>query len=181
VRRMCAIGCQLAEVTPVRGDDEKQARERDACDDCSGGAMFELRALRRGEPDPSEQDEQESGFREAQLEVNVTQSSRDEGIDAVAYSNTDIVHRAQILIQASRYGRCAPANDVRALAGSVEEKRVTSGILVTTAWVGPESNAFAARNNRLRIIEGGELKHLLAEYLNLDVRIDLGRRPVRAH
>jgi restriction system protein len=64
---------------------------------------------------------------------------------------------------------------VRALAASVEEKRATSGVLVTTAWVGPESKAFAVRNNRLRIIEGGELKHLLAEYLNLDVRIDLGR------
>lgn len=113
------------------------------------------------------------------LEVNVTQSSRDEGIDAVAYNKTDIVHRAEILIQAKRYSRCVPANDVRALAGSVEEKRATSGILVTTAWVGPESKTFAARNNRLRIIEGGELKHLLAEYLHLDVRIDLARRPRR--
>jgi restriction system protein len=113
------------------------------------------------------------------LEVNVTQSSRDEGIDAVAYNKTDIVHRAEILIQAKRYSRCVPANDVRALAGSVEEKRATSGILVTTAWVGPESKAFAARNNRLRIIEGGELKHLLDEYLHLDVRIDLARRPRR--
>jgi restriction system protein len=115
------------------------------------------------------------------LEVNVTQSSRDEGIDAVAYNKTDIVHRAEILIQAKRYSRCVPANDVRALAGSVEEKRATSGILVTTAWVGPESKAFAARNNRLRIVEGGELKHLLAEYLHLDVRIDLARsvKPTR--
>jgi restriction system protein len=113
------------------------------------------------------------------LEVNVTQSSRDEGIDAVAYNKTDVVHRAEILIQAKRYSRCVPANDVRALAGSVEEKRATSGILVTTAWVGPESKAFAARNNRLRVIEGGELKHLLAEYLHLDVRIDLARRPSR--
>jgi restriction system protein len=114
------------------------------------------------------------------MEVRVTQSSRDEGIDAVAYNKADIVHRAEILIQAKRYSKCVPANDVRALAGSVEEKRATAGILVTTAWVGPESKAFAARNNRLRVIEGGELKHLLAEYLSLDVRIDLARRPRRA-
>jgi restriction system protein len=111
------------------------------------------------------------------LEVHVTQSSRDEGIDAVAYNKTDIVHQAEILIQAKRYSRCVPANDVRALAGSVEEKRATAGVLVTTAWVGAETKAFAARNNRLRIIEGGELKHLLAEHLNLDVRIDVGRPP----
>jgi len=111
------------------------------------------------------------------MEVKVTRSSRDEGIDAVAYNKTDIVHRAEILIQAKRYSKCVPTNDVRALAGSVEEKRATLGVLVTTAWVSPETKAFAARNNRLRIIEGGELKHLLAEHLNLDVRIGLTRRP----
>jgi restriction system protein len=114
------------------------------------------------------------------LEVRVTQSSRDEGIDAVAYNKTDIVHQAEILIQAKRYSNCVPTNDVRALAGSVDEKRATSGVLVTTAWVSPETKAFAGRNNRLRIIEGGELKHLLAKHLNLDVRIDLARRPRRA-
>lgn len=113
------------------------------------------------------------------LDVRVTQSSRDEGIDAVAYNKTDIVHQAEILIQAKRYSNCVPANDVRALAGSVEEKRASSGVLVTTAWVSAETKAFAVRNNRLRIIEGGELKHLLAEYLHLDVRIDLARRPRR--
>jgi restriction system protein len=113
------------------------------------------------------------------LDVRVTQSSRDEGIDAVAYNKTDIVRQAEILIQAKRYSNCVPTNDVRALAGSVEEKRASSGVLVTTAWVGAETKAFAVRNNRLRIIEGGELKHLLAEYLNLDVRIDLARRPRR--
>jgi len=81
------------------------------------------------------------------LEVHVTQSSRDEGIDAVAYNKTDIVHQAEILIQAKRYSRCVPANDVRALAGSVEEKRATTGVLVTSAWVA-ETKAFAARNNK---------------------------------
>jgi restriction system protein len=114
------------------------------------------------------------------FEVRVTQSSRDEGIDAVAYNKTDIVHQAEILIQAKRYSKCVPTNDVRALAGSVEEKRASSGVLVTTAWVSAETKAFAVRNNRLRIIEGGELKHLLAEYLDLDVRIDLARRPMHS-
>jgi len=63
--------------------------------------------------------------------------------------------------------------------GSVEEKRATAGVLVTTAWAGAETKAFAARNNRLRIIEGGELKHLLAGHLDLDARIDPGRPPRR--
>jgi restriction system protein len=44
------------------------------------------------------------------LEVHVTQSSRDEGIDAVAYNKTDIVHQAEILIQAKRYSNAAVAS-----------------------------------------------------------------------
>jgi restriction system protein len=111
------------------------------------------------------------------MTVNITQSSRDEGIDAVAYDKTDVVHRAEFIIQAKRYSKCVPTESVRALAGVVEEKRATAGILVTTSWVGPESKTFAARNNRLRIIEGGELKHLLAEHLDINVRIDLPRKP----
>ena len=55
------------------------------------------------------------------LDGHVTRSSRDEEIDAVAYNKTDIVHRSEILIQAKRYSNCVSANDVRALAGSVEE------------------------------------------------------------
>jgi restriction system protein len=61
------------------------------------------------------------------LDVHVTQSSRDEGIDGVAYNKANIVHRSEILIQAKRYSKCVPANDVRALAGSVEEKRPITG------------------------------------------------------
>ena len=44
-------------------------------------------------------------------------------------------------------------------------KRAAADTLVTTTWVGAETNALAARNNRMRIIEGGDLKHLLAEHL----------------
>ncbi|MGH3799155.1 MAG: restriction endonuclease [Pseudonocardiaceae bacterium] len=83
------------------------------------------------------------------------------------------------IIQAKRYSTCVPTESVRALAGVVEEKRATAGILVTTSWVSPESKTFAARNNRLRIIEGGQLKHLLAEHLDIHVRIDLPRKPPR--
>jgi restriction system protein len=65
---------------------------------------------------------------------------------------------------------------VRALAGVIEEKRATRGFLVTTSWFGAASRAFATANNRLQLIDGGELKHLLAEHLSLDVRIDLPKK-----
>ncbi len=118
-------------------------------------------------------------FEEMGMTVNITQSSRDEGIDAVAYNKTDVFQQAEYIIQAKRYSKCVPTESVRALAGVVEEKRATRGILVTTSWVGPESKTFAARNNRLTIIEGSELKHLLAEHLKIDVRIELPRKPPR--
>jgi len=54
-----------------------------------------------------------------------------------------------------------------------------TGILVITSWVSPESKTFAARNNRLKIIEGGGLKHLLAEHLDIDIHIELPRKPPR--
>ena len=64
--------------------------------------------------------------------------------------------------------------------GNTEEKRAARGILVTTSWVSPESKTFAARNNRLMIIEGGGLKHLLAERLDIDVRIELPPKTTEA-
>jgi hypothetical protein len=57
---------------------------------------------------------------------------------------------------------------------TIKDQLRLSGI---ASWVGPESKTFAARNNRLTIIEGGELKHLLAEYLHIDVRIDFPQKP----
>jgi hypothetical protein len=38
---------------------------------------------------------------------------------------------------------------------------------------------FAARDNRLKIIEGGVLKHLLAEHLDIDVRVELPKNVPR--
>jgi hypothetical protein len=78
-----------------------------------------------------------------------------------------------------------PAKQIKDLYASVihqvgGRKQATAGVLVTTAWVSRETKTFAARNNKMSIIEGGEFKHLLPEHLNLDVRIDLARRPRRA-
>jgi hypothetical protein len=56
------------------------------------------------------------------MTVNITQSSRDEGIDAVAYDKTDVVHRAEYIIQAKRYSKCVPTESVRALVGVVEKR-----------------------------------------------------------
>jgi restriction system protein len=49
--------------------------------------------------------------------------------------------------------------------------------LVTTSWVGAASRDFAARNGRIEIIEGRQLKSMLREHLGLDVLISLPESP----
>jgi len=56
----------LAEVTPVRSDDEKQTAkcERDASESRPSSGKLEQRELRGSEPDPGEQHKQEPDFGE---------------------------------------------------------------------------------------------------------------------
>ncbi|MGH3793607.1 MAG: restriction endonuclease [Pseudonocardiaceae bacterium] len=100
----------------------------------------------------------------------VTQASRDDGVDAVAV-NEDPIMGGLCVIQAKRYSGVVPADAVRALAGVMDDKRASRGVLVTTSWFGKATHDFAARHGRIQLIEGGELKHLLAEHLNRDVTI----------
>lgn len=108
------------------------------------------------------------------MQAWVTQPSRDEGVDAVAF-NPDPVMGGECVIQAKRYKNVVPANDVRALGGVLDESRATRGILVTTSWFSDVGRRSADVNNRIRLIEGGELKYLLAQHLKLDALIPLQR------
>ena len=65
---------------------------------------------------------------------------------------------------------------VHAQAGVMDDMNAAKGVLVTTSGVGKASRDFAARNgNRIQIIEGCELKHLLREHLSIDALISLPR------
>lgn len=105
-----------------------------------------------------------------------TQASRDDGVDAVAV-NEDPVLGGVAVIQAMRHSRVVPTEAIRALAGAMVASRAVRGILVTTSWVGRDSLEFARHNGRIQIIEGRELKRMLAESLHLDVLISLPTLP----
>jgi len=94
----------------------------------------------------------------------VTQASRDEGVDGVAY-NEDPIVGGLCVIQAKRYSKIVGLEAVHALAGVMEDKHAAKGVLVTTSWVGKASRDFAARNGRIEIIEGRHLKSMLLEHL----------------
>lgn len=106
----------------------------------------------------------------------VTQASKDDGVDAVAV-NEDPVFGGLCIIQAKRYRSAVGVEAVRALAGVMEDKRATKGILVATSWVTKDGHAFAERHGRMQIIECEEIKYLCQEHLGLDVLIGLPKPP----
>jgi restriction system protein len=105
-----------------------------------------------------------------------TQQSRNDGVDAVTVSDGPVFGGVAV-VQARRSVGVVPAETVRALAGAVVDQRAAKGILVTTSWVGRDSVDFARRHGRIQIIEGRELKQMLAATLNLNVLISLPTLP----
>jgi restriction system protein len=106
----------------------------------------------------------------------ITQASKDDGVDAVAV-NEDPVFGGLCVIQAKRYRGAVGVEAVRALAGVMEDKHATKGIMVTTSWVTKDGHAFTARHGRIQIMECEEMKYLCKEHLGLDVLISLPKPP----
>jgi len=115
-------------------------------------------------------------FEEMGMKSWVTQASKDDGVDAVAV-NEDPVFGGLCIIQAKRYRGPVGVEAVRALAGVMEDKHATKGILVTTSWVTKDGHAFTDRHGRIQIIECEEIKFLCKEYLDRDVLISLPKLP----
>lgn len=83
--------------------------------------------------------------------------------DAVAV-NEDPLVGGICAIQAKRYKNVVGVEAVQALAGAMNDKAATKGILVT-------------RNGRMELIDGRNLKAMLLEHLGLDVLIGLPKLP----
>ena len=71
-----------------------------------------------------------------------TQAIKDDGVDAVAVNN-NAVFGGMCIIQAKRYRNAVGVEAIRALAGVMEDKHATKGILITTSWVTKDGHAFA--------------------------------------
>jgi restriction system protein len=112
----------------------------------------------------------------------VTQASRDDGVDGVAV-NEDPVWAAYASFRPSGTARSYAASKagVNALTRELAVEYAAKGIRVTTSWVGKASRDFAARNGRIEIIEGRQLKSMLLEHLGLDALISLPTLPPNWH
>lgn len=113
-------------------------------------------------------------------EVNVTQASRDGGVDAIAF-DPDPIRGGKTVIQAKRYTNTVGVSAVRDLYGTVMNEGANKGILVTTSDYGPDAYAFV-RGKPLTLISGANLLHLLEKHGH-KARIDLGqaRKQLASH
>jgi restriction system protein len=100
-------------------------------------------------------------------EAWTTIPSKDGGVDAVATSK-NLFFGGVCLIQAKRWTGLVGLEAVHALTGVMADYNATRGVLVTTSWFGRASEQFANRN-RITLVHGGELKHLIKEHLKRDV------------
>lgn len=103
-------------------------------------------------------------------EVKVTQSSRDGGVDAIAF-NPDPLMGGKIVIQAKRYINVVPVSAVRDLYGTILNEGANKGILVTTSHFGSDSFEFA-KDKPITLIEGSNLLHLMEKH-GRKARIDV--------
>ncbi len=110
-------------------------------------------------------------------EVKVTQASRDQGVDAVAF-DPDPIRGGKFVIQAKRYTKVVPVSAVRDLYGTVHNEGASRGIIVTTAHYGRDAREFA-KDKPLTLIDGPHLVHLLEEH-GYRVRLDLAAARRRA-
>lgn len=104
-------------------------------------------------------------------EVKITQSSRDGGVDAIAF-DPDPLRGGKIVIQAKRYTNTVGVSAVRDLYGTVINEGANKGILITTSDYGSDSYNFA-KGKPITLLNGGHLLYLMEKhgkkaYINID-------------
>lgn len=95
-------------------------------------------------------------------EVKVTQSSRDKGVDAIAF-DPDPIRGGKVIIQAKRYTNTVHIESVRALYGIMQDEGAMKGILVTTSDFGSDSYSFV-KDKPITLLNGGNLLSMLHKH-----------------
>lgn len=95
-------------------------------------------------------------------EVRVTQSSRDGGVDAIAF-DPDPIRGGKIVIQSKRYTNVVGVSAIRDLYGTVMNEGATKGIIVTTSHYGNDAYEFA-NGKPLTLLDGNNLLALLQKH-----------------
>jgi restriction system protein len=105
------------------------------------------------------------------LDTKLTRSSRDGGVDAVAYDLRPVLG-GKVVIQAKRYKDTVGISAVRDLYGTMMNEGASKGILVCTSSYGPDAYNFV-KDKPIELVDGGGLLYLLREHANVDARISV--------
>lgn len=103
------------------------------------------------------------------LETKLTRSSRDGGVDAVAFDTRPVLG-GKVVIQAKRYKDTVGVGAVRDLYGTMLNEGANKGILVCTSGYGPDAFNFS-KDKPIELIDGGGLLYLLREHAGTEARI----------
>jgi restriction system protein len=93
------------------------------------------------------------------FETKQTRSSRDGGVDAIAFDSRPLLG-GKIILQAKRYKNVVGVSAVRDLYGTMINEGANKGILVTTSHYGPDAYTFA-NDKPIELIDGSGLLYLL--------------------
>lgn len=100
-------------------------------------------------------------FKQIGLETKLTRSSRDGGVDVVAFDTRPVLG-GKVVIQAKRYRNTVGVSAVRDLYGTMLNEGANKGILVTTSGYGPDAFDFA-KDKPIELVDGGQLLYLLEQ------------------
>lgn len=95
------------------------------------------------------------------LDTKLTRSSRDGGVDCVAFDPRPVLG-GKVVIQAKRYRNTVGVSAVRDLYGTMMNEGANKGILVTTSGYGPDAYDFC-KDKPVELIDGGGLLYLLEQ------------------
>ena len=102
------------------------------------------------------------------LQTRQTRSSKDGGVDAVAFDPRPILG-GKVIIQAKRYKNPVGVSAVRDLYGTMMNEGANKGILVATSHYGTDAYEFS-KDKPIELIDGGGLLYLL-EQVGVQARI----------
>lgn len=100
-------------------------------------------------------------FSKMNLETKQTRTSKDGGVDAIAFDTRPILG-GKIVIQAKRYKNTVGVSAARDLYGTMINEGANKGILVTTSHYGTDTYEFI-KDKPIELIDGSGLLYLLNE------------------
>ena len=109
-------------------------------------------------------------FSKMGLETKLTRTSKDGGVDAVAFDIRPVLG-GKVVIQAKRYKNTVGVSAVRDLYGTMLNEGANKGILVATSGYGPDAYEFS-KDKPIELIDGGGLLYLL-DQVGIKARIIL--------